>query len=328
VGGRRLEDAGRPIATDAALSLEPGSYVLAAAAAGRYPTRLPVRLWRGQEERVDIVLPDVAAVPAGYAYVPAGTALLGAPDVEAVRQTLRAQPEHPVRVGAFLIATHEVTFAEFLEFLAELPPPEREARRPRADNLALGFAPDGAPVLTLGGVTARRGEPLCRLKRSVRRCQDWLRLPVAGISWDDAVAYTRWLAATGRVPGARLCTEREWERAARGADERRFPHGDERQPGDANFDATYGADGDRMGADEVGAYPLDRSPFGVMDLGGNVAEWVLETIDAARPAARVVRGGNWLNDSILTRAANRIISSALRDAGMGVRVCAVAPGTP
>ena len=74
-------------------------------------------------------------------------------------------------------------------------------------------------------MTARRGEPLCRPKRSVRRCQDWLRLPVAGIAWEDAQAYVAWLAS-GRVPGARLCAEREWERAARGADGRLYAHGD------------------------------------------------------------------------------------------------------
>src|SRR5262249_59305376 len=88
-----------------------------------------------------------------------------------------------------------------------------------------------------------------------------LGLPVAGITWDDATAYARWLGAA--VPGARLCTEREWERAARGADGRLFPGGDALLPGDANFKATWDRDRAQLGADEVGSYPLDASPFGV-----------------------------------------------------------------
>ena len=52
----------------------------------------------------------------------------------------------------------------------------------------------------------------------------------------------KWLDRTGRVPGARVCEEREWERAARGADDRMYPHGDNLEPDDANFDETYGKD--------------------------------------------------------------------------------------
>ena len=155
-----------------------------------------------------------------------------------------------MQVASFLIGEHEVTNAEYLDFLASLPDAERAARRPHAAGLNVAYDRDGAPSLTLGETTARRGEPICRPKRAVRRCQDWLRFPVAGIVWEDAEAYAAWLA--GRVPGARLCSEREWERAARGADGRVYPHGDVLHAGDANFDATYAADFDQMGVDEVG----------------------------------------------------------------------------
>ena len=85
----------------------------------------------------------------------------------------------------------------------------------------------------------REGEKL-RLPRAERSEQDWLLLPVAGISFHDARAYAEWLSRTGRVPGARPCTEFEWERTARGDDDREFPSGDVLRPADANFDATYG----------------------------------------------------------------------------------------
>ena len=91
---------------------------------------------------------------------------------------------------------------------------------------------------------------------------DWMRLPVSGISADDAVAYAAWLATTGRVRGARLCSEVEWERAARGADDRLYPHGYHLAPADANHFATYGAG---AGPDQVGSYPVSRSPFGIDD---------------------------------------------------------------
>ena len=134
---------------------------------------------------------------------------------------MSAEPEHPVAVEAFLIGAHEVTFAEYLDFLAEIPPGERALRRPHAADIDLGYDREGVPVLTLMKVTARRGEPFCRPRRSERRCQDWLRFPVAGVSGEDAQAYVQWLAR-GRLPGARSCAEREWERAARGADGRLF----------------------------------------------------------------------------------------------------------
>ena len=66
---------------------------------------------------------------------------------------------------------------------------------------------------------AREGEPIRYSGRAQRASQDWLRFPVSGVTWDDAATYAAWLDATGRVPGARLCTEYEWERAARGADD-------------------------------------------------------------------------------------------------------------
>ncbi len=320
-GGRRLEDDGHAIELGAPLDLAPGSYVLAASATGRYPTRFPVLLGRDQDERIEIALPAAASVPRGFVYVPAGSSLIGAADVEGVRTALLAEPERSVRVEAFLIGEHEVTYDEYLDFLASLPDAERAARRPHVPGLDLGYDRDGVPVLTIGATAARRGEPLCRPKRSARRCQDWLRIPVAGIAWEDAEVYVAWLARSGHIPGARLCTEREWERAARGADGRLYPQGDALRADDANFDATYATDDDRMGADEVGSFPADRSPFGVLDLGGNVREEV-----RSEGRAHAARGGYWHYDSIDARAAYRHVRNDGNDA-VGVRVCVAAPET-
>jgi formylglycine-generating enzyme required for sulfatase activity len=299
------------------LSLAPGPYVLDARLAGRHATRLPILLARGAEEHVEIVLPDEAKMSEGYIYVPAGANRFGAADEELLRHTLHAQPEHTVEVPAFLIGRYEVTFAEYLDFLDASPPAERDAHRPRGDSVDL-VLPEGAPpVLTYLGVTAARGEPLCLPPRGQRPCQDWLRTPLVGVAQSDAIAYTRWLDATGRRPGARLCTEREWERAARGADGRLFVHGDSLHA----LGAAWDRGGAHAGPDEVGSYPDDESPFGVRDLMGNVAEWVADNVDGVpAPAAR---GGNWYaTEWFYARIANRYLTSTQRLPHIGFRVCA------
>src|SRR5690606_8409548 len=72
--------------------------------------------------------------------------------------------------------------------------------------------------------SVRMGEQIRYTGRATLVEQDWLDMPVSAISFKEATAYVNWLDRSGRMPGARLCTEYEWERAARGADGRNFPH--------------------------------------------------------------------------------------------------------
>jgi formylglycine-generating enzyme required for sulfatase activity len=167
------------------------------------------------------------------------------------------------------------------------------------------------------------GQRLLYAKRERRGSQDWLRFPVTGISFEDAEAYVAWLGRTGRVPGARLCTELEWERAARGEDGREFPHGDVLAPDDANVDMTYGKEPGGFGPDEVGSHPASRSPFGVEDLAGNAFEW---TRSAVEPGRVVARGGAYYFAAGSARVANRELPErTLRDITVGLRVCADVP---
>jgi formylglycine-generating enzyme required for sulfatase activity len=315
----------------AGATLERGSYMLTTTANGRADVRYPIRVDRGEERAISFRLPMVEDVPQGFIYIPAGRFVFGTAIDETKRKGfLTTVPAHEIESDEYYIAQHEVTYAEYIAYLRTLVPAERLQRMPKINGglvdsafglnessegrYRLVFKDSGAPL------EAAEGEPLRYPTRKVRVTQDWQKLPISGITAHDAEAYATWLSSSNRVPGARLCTEYEWERGARGADAREYPHGDVLESDDGNHDETYGKDTSAMGPDEVGSHPASRSPFGLDDMAGNVLEWTTSSLESA---TYVIRSGAYYYDKLTACSTNRsTLSPEIRDARLGVRMCA------
>jgi formylglycine-generating enzyme required for sulfatase activity len=307
--------------------------VIVVEAPGKVTTRLPVLLAAG--ETVKLAIAPSASLPPDMVYVPPGRFLFGSGDSTQLRRAfLNAPPLHEVTTSGYLIGRHEVTLGDWIAFLDDLPPEERARRTPRSHT---PYAESSLELVELAPkrwrfqfthanrtYAADMTEHVHYEHRTARADQDWLRFPVAAIAFDDAVAYARWLDRTNRLPGARLCDEYEWERAARGADGRPYPAGDALGPDDANIDVTYGRDPLAFGPDEVGSHPGSRSVLGVDDMAGNVWEW---TRSVERVDAPVTRGGGWYQAALDASSTNREAGEPTeRYVWLGFRLCADAPG--
>ncbi|MDQ3339942.1 MAG: formylglycine-generating enzyme family protein, partial [Myxococcota bacterium] len=165
--------------------------------------------------------------------------------------------------------------------------------------------------------TAKWGEPIEYTGRTELVKQDWRRFPITAVSPLEAQDYAKWLDRTGKVPGARLCTELEWVRAARGGDGRGFPIGDRLDYSEANLDITHTRA--LMGPDEVGSHPESMSPFGLHDVTGNAFEWTV----GEQPGEFVTRGGSYYHDRKTANIANRyVLTAEAKDTSLGLRLCA------
>jgi CubicO group peptidase (beta-lactamase class C family)/formylglycine-generating enzyme required for sulfatase activity len=231
-------------------------------------------------------------------YVPAGEFRMGSTDAEidallaecpqcGRERFEQEQPAHSVYLDAFWVDQTEVTNSEYDKCVAA------EACSP---------------------------PPGCSWGESTFGDADKADHPVVCVDWQRAVDYCTW--AGGQLP-----TEAQWEKAARGPDGRRYPWGDEFDGTLLNYcdaqcehdqsDPTYD-DGFPVTA-PVGSYPAGASPYGALDMAGNVWEWVADWFSgdyyAVSPVEnpqgpdegshRVVRGGSWFTDSMGSRVANR-----------------------
>jgi formylglycine-generating enzyme required for sulfatase activity len=205
--------------------------------------------------------------PAGMVYIPAGEFRMGCNQTQDPKCEKDEKPYHQVYLDAYCLDRWEVTAGDY-----------------------------GACFQAGKCLPTPKGKE-CNLGRKDRR-----RHPINCVNWDRAEAYCRW-------KGKRLPTEAEWEKAARGTDERIYPWGN--QPptcADAVFPERKEEPGcGSQGTWKVGSKPKGASPYGVMDMAGNVLEWIADWYDRLYyfksprqdppgpmvGSLRILRGGDW-----------------------------------
>jgi serine/threonine-protein kinase len=202
---------------------------------------------------------------------------------------LDAQPQAIIHLDAFWMDKTEVTNAQFAKFVDAIG-----YRTTAETSNAYSYVQD----LRLRDFVSVPDAEWRRPQGKNSNINNKGDHAVTQISWQDAAAYCEWA-------GRRLPTEAEWEKAARGADGRMFPWGNRPpQLTDLNFDFLHGA------IVAVGSYPNGASPYGVLDMSGNVWEWVADYYDESyynntpgvNPSGpntgegRVLRGGSWASE--------------------------------
>lgn len=276
------------------------------------PTPRPVPFSAPVRFRPDLwSLPDEPLL--GFVEIPAGQFTMGSDGRQDRAAKDRELPQHKVDLPRYYIGRYEVTVGQFRAFVQ-----------------ASGY--QAHPTEKQGSQTD---------------------LPVANVTWHDAVAYATWLdkslrelprtpagvrsilSASGQSCRVTLPSEAEWEKAARGVDARIYPWGGNMDPAKTNVDSS--------GRSAIGSYPDDVSPYGVLDMGGNLWEWTRslwgtnndkpdfgypydpndsrrEDLKAPDTVARVVRGGSWGLDRGTRAAYRHGFDPLFRDGYFGFRI--------
>ena len=254
------------------------------------------------------------ALPANFEpemiVIPAGEFLMGSDKTQDMAARSDEMPQHRVYLDEYAIGKYPITQVQYAAFI--------QATNHRVPSVFLS-----------GKVNWDKGTRRPPIGKENH--------PVIQVDWKDAVAYCQWLAQVTGKP-YRLPTEAEWEKAARGTDGRIYPWGNATPDANRlNFNENVGA------TTKVGKYPSGASPYGVLDMAGNVWEWAADWYGEKYPSGasspdrnptgsssgknRVLRGGGWINVAYYVRASYRSWNDPVnRDVDIGFRcVCSTSP---
>ena len=206
-----------------------------------------------------------------FVEIPEGNFFMGSTSGEA-----KEMPVHKVLLGDYWIGKYPVAVAQFERF-----------------------------ATSTGYVTDTENGEGCWIESggNIRYDVSWRRPgfdqppdhPVVCVSWNDAMAYANWFSKSNQV-NASLPTEAQWEKAARGSDQRLWPWGNEAPDGsqanfaDKNYRLRFGLDQRNVDitiddgypqTSPVDTYPGGQSPYGVYDMAGNTIDWIYDWFDAS-----------------------------------------------
>jgi sulfatase modifying factor 1 len=255
----------------------------------------------------------VTPITFDWVEIPAGPFLLGSDKKKDDQAFDDELPQQSVTLPAYRIARTPVTVAQFAAFV------QATGYQTDAEKRGSAYVWTGSKYDDVKGANWQhpRGP-----KSDVRQKQDH---PVTCVTWQDAVAFCVWASeVTGTT--IRLPSEAEWEKAARGTDGRIYPWGNDKPTKEhCNFNMDVGD------TTPVGRYPKGASPYGLLDVAGNVWEWTNSLWiaypydpadgreDSYSEGSRTVRGGSVYLIARNVRCACRD-SNVIPDDDVGLRV--------
>jgi formylglycine-generating enzyme required for sulfatase activity/predicted MPP superfamily phosphohydrolase len=235
--------------------------------------------------------------------VPGGEFLRGSNDWD------ESQPVKKIYLDDYYIGKYLVTNQEFKEFVDAGGYHDRE-------------------LWSEEGWKWRESEKISEPRYWNDRKWDGPNFPIVGVCWYEAEAYAKWLSAE-KGEKYRLPTEAEWEKAARGTDGRKYPWGNQWENEYCNCEGILGR------TSPVGIFLSGESPYGCLDMAGNVWEWCADWYNNSyykknppknptgpdHGSYRVIRGGSWFNDAVACAAAYRRYDHPVgRDGALGFRL--------
>ena len=251
------------------------------------------KLIQEYEERNDVMTKALPGIKekCDMVLIPAGPFIMG---IDGIKEEQR--PKHKVYINTFYIDRYETTNAQYYEFLDYIKKTKDHSK-------------------------CHKDEPINKDHTPLNWELDYYNhpeYPVVRVDWYDAYAYAAWA-------GKRLPTEAEWEKAARGTDERRWPWGNEFEFKKCNI-------GD---PEPIGSHEDGKSPYGCYDMAGSVAEWCADWGDmryynkspnrnptgTEKGDKKIIRGGSrFANVGVLLRCtARKTISPKLGNMSVGFR---------